>query len=49
VEDFAKSLGLAFAPPVPSVNQGSSDAAAKTGIDADAAREAIRGQKNINR
>lgn len=50
VEDFAKSLGLAFAPPVSSVNQSSSDAAAaKTGIDADAAREAIRGQKNINR
>lgn len=55
VEDFAKSLGLAFAPPVPSVSQGggagggAAAAAANSGIDADAAREAIRGQKNINR
>jgi len=46
VEDFAKALGLAFAPPVPSVNPGASNAA---GMDADAAREVIRGQKNINR
>ena len=63
VDEFAASLGLAFAPPLPSLptaagGKATSSATSADGgdgmgvgeeVDAEAAREAVRSQKNVNR